>query len=284
MVTVFALAAALLYGSADFLGGSAARRADPLVVLAVATPLGALVMLGAALVAGGPILLGGLGWAVAGGIVGAFGLIVFYKGLAIGPMSVVAPVSAMVSTLLPVGVALAMGERQHTSVYVGALACVASIVLLSMEGGPRGPSALRNGTMARAAGYGAVSGLAFGLFFLFLRMAGESGVLWPVTAGRLAGTAVMLGAAAWCGAMPHRLVNRPGVLLAASVAGVVDASANLCYVLATRAGLFGMAVILTSLYPGMTVLLARFVLGERMQPVQRLGLLLAAGGVVLVTI
>ena len=69
----------------------------------------------------------------------------------------------------------------------------------------------------------------------------------------------------------------------ALVSGVIDAAANVCYVLATRAGLFGLAVVITSLYPGVTVLLARLLLGERMRWLQRAGLLLAAAGVVLVT-
>ncbi len=76
----------------------------------------------------------------------------------------------------------------------------------------------------------------------------------------------------------------PRLLAATAGSGILDATANICYVLATRAGLFGLAVVLTSLYPGITVLLARFVLNERMRLPQRLGLLLAAAGVVLVTV
>jgi len=79
-------------------------------------------------------------------------------------------------------------------------------------------------------------------------------------------------------------LHQPPRAGAAILSGVIDAAANVCYLLATQAGLFGVAVILTSLYPGITVLLARFVLGERMQSVQRLGLALAACGVALVTV
>src|SRR5262249_9124320 len=134
MVTIFALAAAVLYGSADFLGGTAARRAPTLAVVMVSEPFGALAMLPAAMLAGGPLQASGVGWAVAGGSVGALGLIVFYQGLGAGPMTVVAPLSALVSTLLPVGVALAAGERQGSAVYAGALVCLGAIVLISMEG------------------------------------------------------------------------------------------------------------------------------------------------------
>ncbi len=283
MVTIFALTAAVLYGSADFLGGAAARRADTLAVLAVSAPIGALIMIAAALVAGGPVQWGGVGWAIAGGAIGGAGLIVFYKGLATGPMSVVAPVSALVSTLLPVGVAIAWGERQPPGVYAGALLCLAAIALVSMEGrGPGRPRGWRGS--ARAVGYGTVAGVSFGMFFLFLRNAGQAGVVWPVTAARLAGTAVILTIAAWQGIRPGARALGNRILAAAAGSGIADAVANLCYVLATRAGLFGMAVILTSLYPGITVLLARFVLGERMHAWQRAGLGLAAAGIVLVTL
>ncbi len=133
----------------------------------------------------------------------------------------------------------------------------------------------------------------FGLFFLFFRNAGTSGVLWPVAMARTVGAA--LACAAWL------LIRRPGqigrllspdrpagalrsVLPLALTSGSVDAAANICYVLATRSGLFGIAVVITALYPGMTVLLARVVLGERMRLIQRIGLVLAGAGVVLVTL
>jgi uncharacterized membrane protein len=124
----------------------------------------------------------------------------------------------------------------------------------------------------------------FGAFFVFLRNAGTSGVFWPVCTARLANWAVVLGATVIAGARPAGREAGARVLVAATASGVLDASANVFYVLATRAGLFGIAAVLTSLYPGITVLLARVVLRERMRGVQRVGLLLAAAGVVLVTL
>jgi drug/metabolite transporter (DMT)-like permease len=311
----FALAAAVLYGSADFLGGAASRRSRAQSVLIVSAPAGAVVILAAVLVMGSPFRTSGLAWALAAGTAGGAGLIVFYGGLAAAPMSVVAPVSALVSTVLPVGAALALGERASPAVYAGAAICVLAIALVSMDGGtsgagtartahpaggadePRpagrpGPApaapARRGGShpAARGLGYGIVSGLAFGVFFLFMRNAGVSGVLWPVLFARLAGSLVILGAAVWLRTPPagwaSGLAGRR-VLLVAVAAGALDASANVCYLLAARAGLFGIAVVITSLYPGITVLLARVMLGERMRAVQRFGLLLAAAGIGLVT-
>jgi uncharacterized membrane protein len=294
VVIAFALAAAALFGSADFLGGVASRRARAASVLVISAPAGALVIFGAAMLSGAPFQTAGLGWAVAAGAAGGAGLIIFYGALAAGPMSVVAPVSALVSTVVPVGAALAMGERASAAVYAGAALCLVAIVLVSLEGmpggsgGPGAPvrpaaTAPRHHMAARGLGYGAVSGLAFGIFFLFIRNAGTSGVLWPVCMARVAGSLIILGAAAWLGTRPAGPGAGRWVLPAAIAAGVLDASANVCYVLAARAGLFGMAVVITSLYPGITVLLARVVLGERMRAVQRIGLALAAAGVAMVT-
>ena len=293
MVMMFALAAAALFGSADFLGGVASRRVKAASVLLISTPAGVVIIFAAALLTGVPFQPGGLGWALAAGAVGGAGMIVLYAGLAAGPMSVVAPVSALASTVVPVGAALAMGERASATVYAGAVVCLAAIVLASMEGGRGsgarpatgpGPGLARFRVAARGLGYGAVSGLAFGIFFLFIRNAGTAGVLWPVCLARVAGTVVILAAAAWLGTRPPGPGAGRWVLPAAAAAGILDASANVCYLLAARAGLFGIAVVITSLYPGITVLLARVTLGERMRTVQRVGLVLAAAGVAMVSL
>jgi drug/metabolite transporter (DMT)-like permease len=278
---VFALAAAVLYGSADFLGGAVSRRTHVLSVLVVSAPAGAVVLLALALAAGGPVGTAGLPWAAAAGAAGGAGLILFYAGLAAGPMRVVAPLSALVSTVLPVGVAIAAGERPGPLVYLGGGVCLVATVLVSWEGIGRGQPASRPGTQGVLFGVG--GGLGFGLFFLFLRYAGASGVLWPSAVARITGAMVVTGAMAWMGGLAWRAVS-PWLLGAAVTSGLLDAAANVCYVAATRDGLFGVAVVLTSLYPGVTVLLARVVLGERMRLPQLAGLLLAVAGVALVSV
>ena len=308
MVTILALAAAVLYGTADFLGGVASRRASVFAVLALTVPAGAAVMLLAALLGQLPALRGlgtpapavswaAVGWAAASGVCGAFGLIAFYTGFASAPISVVAPVAALVSAVLPVGVAIAGGERPAATVIAGGLICLVAIVLVSAQpadrarpersqrpGGEGRSSRIRLVTSGRllAIGCGAAAGVGFGLFFICLKNAGQSGVLWPVAISRSAGTVVAFGIAL---ATRTRLRSgRGGITVIALVSGSIDAAANVCYILATRVGLFGLAVVITSLYPGMTVLLARVLLGERMRWLQRAGLLLAAVGVVLVTV
>ncbi|MDX6334274.1 MAG: hypothetical protein QOG05_1614 [Streptosporangiaceae bacterium] len=281
MTIVFALAAAVLYGSADFLGGALSRRTHVLSVLVVSAPAGAVILLAMALAAGGPVGSAGLPWAAAAGAAGGAGLILFYAGLASGPMQVVAPVSALMSTVLPVGVAIATGERPGPLVYLGGAVCLVATVLVSSEGiGRRRPGSR---PAARGLLFGVAGGLGFGLFFLFLRYAGASGVLWPSAVSRITGALVVTGAVAWLGGVGWRAAS-PWLLAAAVASGVLDAAANICYVAATRAGLFGIAVVLTSLYPGVTVLLARLVLGERLRLPQLAGLLLAVAGIALVSV
>ena len=155
MVAIFALAAAVLYGTADFLGGAASRRASALAVLSVTAPVGGLVV--AHRGAGWPA--GRSGWpgsggAVAGGAAGGAGLIVFYAGLAAGPMSVVAPVSALVSTVLPVGVAVAQGERPGPRrSWPAPCSAWLAITLVSMEGGrPRSGGGARRRSAGSSTG------------------------------------------------------------------------------------------------------------------------------------
>ena len=297
MVVFLGLAAAVLYGSGDFLGGMASRRAHVLAVLTLVETAGVIVSVAAAVMSGGPAALPGLAWGFSAGLVGGLGLIVFYAGLAAGPMSVVAPVSGLVSTVLPVAVALAEGERPGAGVYAGALLCLVAIVLASSAGEAGDPGRAGRAAqtylahpprrLGRAIAYGTASGIAFGLFFLLIRNAGQSGEVWPVAAGRVGELAAVLAAAA----VLRPSLLRPGlhgvrgrISLAAASAGVIDVVANLCYVAATRTGSFGLAVVLASLYPGVTVLLARVVLGERLRWIQRVGLALAALGILLVTV
>jgi drug/metabolite transporter (DMT)-like permease len=281
MVILLGLAAAVLYGGGDFLGGMATRRAHVLTVLMLVETAAVILSVAVAWLTGGPAVLPGLTWGFSAGVIGGLGLIIFYVGLAAGPMSVVAPVAGLVSTVLPVAVALAEGERPGPAVYAGALLCLVAIVLASAAP-EASDTKSRPHRLARALAYGTASGVAFGLFFLLIRNAGQSGEVWPVAAGRIGELAIVLAAAA---------VLRPGlrgvsggIPLVAVSAGVIDVVANLCYVAATRTGSFGLAVVLSSLYPGVTVLLARVVLGERLRTIQRLGLGLAAIGILLVTV
>ena len=288
MVIMLGLAAAVLYGTGDFLGGQATRKAGALAVLALAETAGVIIALPAAAISPGPVRLAALAWGISAGLIGGAGLILFYKALATGPMSVAAPISALVATVLPVAVALADGERPGPGVYAGAALCLAAIVLTSSGGqtipahrtsAPPRPQAAGPG---RALRYASAAGVSFGLYFLLIRNAGQSGELWPVAAGRIGELAVVLIAAAALRRSPLPRGASGRLLLAASGAGAIDVIGTISYVAATRTGPFGLAVVLASLYPGVTVLLARAVLGERLRWAQRAGLGLAAIGIILV--
>ena len=318
MVTIFALAAALLYGSADFLGGVATRRARALAILPASTLAGLVVVLVAAMAAGESVSQTGLAWGVAAGAVGGIGLIVFYAGLAEGPMTIVAPTSALTATVLPVAVSIADGERASASVYAGALICLAAVVLVSTARSPAAAAAAGDGaaeadeTADRATRCGAHVGLAPPCEPR--PPPGDSGL-------PRAGYRIRRGCRGDLRAVLHFLAQRGPIRCVVAdrrvqadrvrdhrdrrrhLAGqardrcrrsqppgggfrVRDPGCHREHLLRARhqAGLFGLAVVLTSLYPGITVVLARFVLHERMRLPQRAGLLLAAAGVVLVTV
>ncbi len=282
MVMIFALTAAVLYGSADFLGGTASRRVSAISVLQVAKAGALAVSLAAAVASGEVIRSAGLSWGAAAGVIGGVGMIVFYAGLAAGPMVVVAPVSAVTSTVVPVAAALVMGERLTPSMYAGAVLCLAAVAVISVGPSPGGQQS-GGGRAVLGLAYGLASGIAFGLFLLLIRNGGESGTLWPVAAAQAGGALVALLAGAIARARPVTPAAGRLTYVAALGAGVIDSTGNLCYLLATQAGLFGLAVVLSSLYPAVTVLLARFVLGERMRRAQGAGLVLAVLGIMLVT-
>lgn len=328
MVTALALSAAFAFGIADFLGGAGARRAGTLRVLTLAVPIGLALLLPAAVLSGGTPTLASMAWGFAGGLAGGVGFITFYRALAQGPMSVVAPISALTAAVLPVAIGLLRGEDLDSRVLLGVLLCVIAIALVSMEdvtpsgtpgqGGPPAPASPTlpaptlpaptvpaNGGWARLRGLvesgpfmAAVSGVAFGLFFILLKVAGTSpGVgLWPLTAARTAGLLVILGVVlAINRAAPPAVPGQddPGgararlgtaSIVIASFAGLLDSGANVLYYVAARDGLLSVVAVLSSLYPAITVLLARIVYSERLRMIQRIGLGVAVAGIALVTV
>ncbi|MFG1853548.1 EamA family transporter [Actinomadura geliboluensis] len=286
MVTVLALSAALAYGVADFLGGAVARKSTALKALTWCVPIGLVVVLVAALLGGGSASPGPLAWGFAAGMSGGAGLIAFYRALARGPMSVVAPVSALAAAVLPVAVGIAKGERLDASVLVGVLLCLVAIGLVSMEAGDGGAAAagrrLDSGPIMAA-----VSGTCFGVFFVLLEAAGDGSGLWPIVGARVGNLLVVVAAVLFLVARGRGLgprVSGRTLIGLALLSGSLDAGANVLYFLAVHDGLLSLAAVLTSLYPAITVLLARIAYSERLRAVQRVGLLVAAAGVALVTV
>jgi uncharacterized membrane protein len=291
MVTALALVAALAYGVADFLGGSVSRRSTALKALALCAPMGLAVVVVAALLAGGAPAPGPMAWGFLGGLTGGLGLITFYRALARGPMNVVAPVSALASAVLPVAAGVLHGERLDVTVLLGVLLCLVAIGLVSMEkgkepdaSGPAGPwRPLDSGPLMAA-----VSGSCFGVFFILLKAAGGGSGLWPIVGARV-GTmtvvfAALLIAVRVLGADRGPWVSGRALVGLALLSGTLDSGANALYYVAVQHGLLSLAAVLTSLYPAITVLLARIAYSERLRAVQRVGMAIAVAGVALVTV
>lgn len=262
-----AAGSAVIFGVADSAGGVAARRAPSVVVTALAQFSGLLLLVPATLlVAGRPSAAAALGGAVAG-IAGATGLFLYFMGLAIGPMGVVAPLSAVVGAGLPLAVGVLGGERPGPlSAVAIAIALVA--IVLATGGTARGGGSVTGLLL------GLGSGVGFGVFFTALGTTPDDSGLWPLLVGRL--TAVPLLAVIL-------VVGRhrgpwPGWRLMA-LSGLLDVAANVLFVLAVRAGTLGVSAVVVSLYPVVVVVVAWLVLRERLTGVQlcSVGLALAAG-------
>jgi uncharacterized membrane protein len=284
MVILLALGAAVSYGVADFLGGTVSRNAAVLRVLLVSMPSGLVLLVAGSVLAGGTPTAHGLAWGFAAGVIGGLGLIGFFRALAAGPMSVVAPISALAAAVLPVMVGALRGERLDTMVLAGVVLCVIAIGLVSLEKDrPERATGSRrlldNGPLLAG-----LSGATVGLFFILLHEAGSDSGLWPTVAGRVGGLTVVGIALSVLYLRRMRPIGPSGWgIPLAIVSGVLDGLANALYFVAARQGMLSLAAVLTSLYPAVTVLMARLIYAERLRAVQRVGLGVAAAGIALVT-
>lgn len=277
MSFLLGLAAGITYGAADFLGGLSSRRAHVVTVVLVSEAIGTALMLAfLPLLPGRDPASASLGWGAAAGISGGAGVVAFYRGLAKGRMGVVAPLTAVVAAVIPVAVGVGLGERPHPAALAGVFIALVAVLLISFSPGPGSASRVVTGmpeALMAAAGFGG--------FFVFLSQAGDASGLWPLVWSRSASMVLIA---------PVALALRPsfrlrGSLLATTAgAGVLDVTANVLYLEATRFGLLTLAAVLTSLYPASTVVLARSFLAERLERTQWAGLALAAAGIALIAL
>jgi uncharacterized membrane protein len=277
MIIMFALASAVVFGAGDFCGGAASRRGGSTAVLLVSLPTGLGLLLIVALTLGGGLHPGALALGLASGLAGGAGLLVFYRALAEGPMSVVAPISGLMAAVVPAAVGVASGDQLSLTAFAGIGLCLVAICFVSMEKGS-GPVRRLSGPILAV-----LAGTGFGGFFVLIQH-GDDGTLWPLVASK-AISVVMVGVAAAVaeGHGPATVLRDRVTLGIALLAGSLDVLGNALYVFAARAGMLSIAGVLGSLYPASTVLLARLVYGERLRPIQRIGLVVAVAGVGLVT-
>ncbi len=266
MSVPFAVPAAVAYGVADFAGGLAARRDPVLLVVVVAQLAGVAALLPALALLPGTPSWSAVGLGALGGLAGTAGVAMYFRGLAIGPMGVVAPLSALAAAGLPVGVGVLLaGERPGPGALVATTLAMAAIWLTTA-------SSRRDGPARRGVLLGLGSGAGFGLFFVALDATPVGSGLWPLLGARAASVPVLL--VVLLAVHGPRRPRSTGLML---VSGVGDTVANVLFLLATRTGLLSLSAVLVSLYPVVVVLLARCVLGERLTRVQSCGAVLALG-------
>jgi drug/metabolite transporter (DMT)-like permease len=278
VAVVLALGSAVVYGASDFLGGLASRRASVFGVVALSQLTGLVAVFALLPWLGGPVTLADLAWAGAAGLLGSTGLVVFFRALSRGVMSVIAPVTALTAAAVPVLAGLLGGNRIGPVAGAGILLALIAVVLVSAEGG------LAQLRTARPASLTAplVAGAAFGLFFVLLdRTSAEAG-LTPLVAARLA-SVVLVVAVALARKRSIR-VSRPALPFVLA-SGIGDMAANALFLLATQQdSQLAIIGVLASLYPVSTVVLAQSLLRERLVRAQVAGLGAAVAAVVLITL
>ncbi|HEX9343270.1 MAG TPA: EamA family transporter [Actinomycetota bacterium] len=276
LAVLFGLGSSLCWGVSDFFGGVLSRRLSALAVALWSQAGGGVVLAVGVLALGGPPTLRGFLLGAAGGIGGGAGLLLFYRALAEGAMSIVAPLSAC-GAAVPVAVAVAGGEVPSPLALAGMAVAFAGVVLVSRstdaEQHPSGRPAL-----VVALSFGAA--LGFGWYFVMLHAGSVAGgsPLWTIMGGRASSLSVLAGITL----LGRKPAPWPGRGIAPlTLVGSVDAFANLLFAVASTKGNLGVVGVLGSLYPVATVLLARFVLAERLSRVQGAGVALALAGVAL---
>ena len=271
----FGIAAAALYGSADFLGGFAAKRAPMLAVTLIAQGVGLVGLLFIVPFYGGHPARSELLWSAAGGVFGGIGIALLYHALSIGKMGVVSPITAVIAAAFPVVVGIVRGDALTWFQLLGIFIALIAVVLISFSKEETGEREIATSGVKEAI----ASGVAIGIFFLALGIGQRGHGFDGLLAARVGSVACLL-LLAFAGRTSFRPARATLGTIVAS--GAIDMAANAFYVVAAQTGQLAVASVLTSLYPASTVFLARAVLHERLQSVQKVGVGLALIGVALI--
>jgi drug/metabolite transporter (DMT)-like permease len=274
----YGLTSALTWGAADFTGGIASKRANVYGVVIGAEGFGMFlfVILALAFRESIPPWQTWL-WGSASGLSGGFGLLLLYRALANGRMSVAAPVSAVIAAIIPVVVGGFLDGLPGVWTFAGILLALMAVWLIAHgENGGENPAIRLNEITLPL-----IAGIVFGMYFVFMHQASREAIFWPIVASRLASTVGIL-AYALVTRQPWRPERKTWPLIALS--GFLDASGNAFYVLGGQLGRLDVSAVLGSLYPGSTVLLAGLFLHERLNRLQLAGILTALTAIVLMTL
>jgi drug/metabolite transporter (DMT)-like permease len=273
----FGLLSALSWGAGDFAGGLASRKASPYRVLFLAEFAGLVLILALAAVSGEPIPSPGVwAWGAAASLVGTVGLLFLYRALASGRMTIAAPLSALLSAVVPVTVGFVTQGNPGAVTFAGFVLALVAVMLISGEGSLKFRQFLTPEIWQPL-----LAGVFFGLYFVLMHRATQTAFYWPLVSARLAGT---IAIAAY--ALIARLPLLPGreVWRLCLVSGALDVGGNAFYVLSSQAGRMDVAAVLAALYPATTVLLAWAILHEHISRLQTAGIILALFAIILLTI
>jgi len=276
ITALLSLTTATLFGVGDFLGGFASKRESALAVTANAHVVGFVMFTAGVLLFPAPFAWSDIGFGVISGVAGGAGVGALYAALARGRMSIVAPITAAMSGSLPAAYDFVRGTEVGPTAIAGlALALVATVVVSATSGAAQEGE---QGMPLSALLLSIFAGAAFSVGFIAFSLASKDSGMWPLAAARLT-SMVLFGALAF--ASQRRVSVDPTVRLQTLGAGLTDATANITMITAIRIGPLAVASVLGSLYPVVTILLARGVLGEKLRPVQWIGVVLALFAVIL---
>jgi len=287
LAIVLALASAIGYGGSDFAAGLASRSASVIQVTLLASAVSALIVAAALPFAASPgPSAAALAWGFVAGLGGTMGAFALYLGFRHAAFSVTAPISAVAAAGFSVLAGLLYGERPDALALTGIVLALPAIVGVSASAAAAGDEPAEHETAAHgrpAAGVvlGLVAGAFFALLFIGLDRAGPGSGLWPVAACAAGELAAALAAAA--ATRSFRLAGARPRLLAA-ITGAAAAAGTILFFLATHQGFLAVAAVLTSLYPAVTIVLARVMLGERLTALRLAGLGLAGVCVSLIAV
>lgn len=290
IAVVLALGSACAYGISDFVGGVASAKLAPWVVAFGAQCTAAVLVLGLATVEGLAVSVSSVAWALVAGVGNGLGTVFLYRGLAKGRMGIVAPLSGVFAALVPVALAVGLGERPGSLVWFGIFAAGPAIWLVASASDTAAvPSpALANPTPTTPAERpssgaldGVLAGLGFGLTFAGISQIDQADGLLPLVLNQAVAAVVIVVAAT---VARSRFLPALRDLPAPMACGALGAAALVLFLLSTQHGLIAVTAVIASLYPAATVLLAALVLGERIHRTQAVGLALCAVAVSLVAV
>ena len=249
----FSLAAVFCWGTSDFLGGYASRTSNAVLVTAITNASGLVAIVAVALLLGAQIPpLSHLVWALAGGVFGGTSLAIFYRALASGNMGLTAPISAVLAAAIPALYGMFVEGLPHALQIAGFVLAALGIWLISRSDQSGSPQGI---------GLAVIAGIGFAGFYICAHQAGNGAALWLAAASRLS---AFICTASWVVATKNFVPAKKTSLRLAVLVGIIDVCGSVLFFHALQSGRMDVAVVLTSLYPVITVALARIVLKERL--------------------